>query len=92
MILNLHIEQLTLRGFQLTPTDQAELEAALQSELTSLLATGGASQGWARLGSQALIQAQPVPYQPGTNPIHLGKQVAASLAAACGPASPASKE
>jgi len=41
MNIRLHIEQLVLRGVELTPTQRRQLQASLETELTRLLAQGG---------------------------------------------------
>jgi hypothetical protein len=79
MKINLHIERLALQGFQLTPTDRTELTAALQVELSRLLASADDSRSWADLPSRAHIQAGRITYQPGSSPVRLGQSVAASL-------------
>lgn len=79
MKINLHIERLVLHGLPLTPTDQAELAAALQAELSRLLASADDGRPWADLTGRAHLQAGPITYQPGSSPVRLGKSVAASL-------------
>lgn len=79
MKINLHIEQLVVHGLQLTPTDRAELAAALQTELSRLLASADDGRPWADLASRANIQAGPITYQPGSSPVRLGRAVASSL-------------
>ena len=79
MKINMQIEQLALHGFQLTPTDQAELAAALQSELWRLLADTGDRHGWVNLSDQRHIQAKAITYRPYSHPELLGKQIARAV-------------
>lgn len=79
MKINLQIERLALHGIHLTPTERTELAAAVQAELGRLLASENATQNWADLGDQARIQSKLITYQAGSSPIHLGREIAASL-------------
>jgi hypothetical protein len=79
MKISLQIERLALHGLQLTPTDRAELAAALRAELGGLLASAGDDQPWVELGDRAQIEARPITYRPGSSPTRLGREIAASL-------------
>jgi hypothetical protein len=79
MKINLKIERLILRGIPLTTTDRTEMTAAIQLELGRLLASAGDSPPWANLDDLPHIQAQSISYHPGSSPIRLGREIAASL-------------
>jgi hypothetical protein len=79
MKINFQIENLILRGFSLTPTDRTEMTAAIQLELERLLASPGNQQSWANLKDQGHAQGSIINYQPGSSPIRLGREIAASL-------------
>jgi len=79
MKINLHIENLILHGIFLTPTDCAELTAAIQREFSSLMAAERNSQPWIDLDGREKIQAQMISYEPGGSSIRLGQEIAESL-------------
>lgn len=79
MRINLQIERLALSGLPLTPTDRAELAAALQAGLAELLASAGEDPPWVALGDRARLEAPPVRYRPGSSPTQLGREIAVSL-------------
>ena len=79
MQINLRIERLILDGIPLSSADQAELAASLQLELGRLLSMEAGSQPWQTLDGQNHLQAGAIRYQPGSNPIHLGREIAANL-------------
>ena len=79
MTISLHIEELVVRGVPLTATDRAELAAALEAELSRLLASAGGGRSWADLGDRPHVAAEPVTYQPGGSPVALGRAVAESV-------------
>lgn len=79
MRINLRIENLILQDLRLSPADQAEFINALQLELGRLLTIESNSFPWENLGGQDHLQASNIRYQPGTNPTHLGRDLAVSL-------------
>jgi hypothetical protein len=79
MQINLRIENLVLQDLPLSPADQAELMSSLQLELGRLLTTESNSLPWKTLNNQDYLQAPSIHYQPGTDPSHLGRELAASL-------------
>jgi hypothetical protein len=79
MNVNLHIERLVLDGLELERGHEPALRAALEAELTRLIADGGAAN---------LISAETVPRLSapgietaagGGDPTHLGRSIARSV-------------
>jgi hypothetical protein len=79
MTIHLHIEQLVVRGLPLTATDRAELAAAVEAELSRLLASADGGVPWAELSHQPRIEARPVTYRAGGSAVGLGRAVAERL-------------
>jgi hypothetical protein len=79
-----HIEHLVLDGFALSSTDGRRLKAALQRELSSLLAAGNATDRWR--ASVAVPSAPAGAFDPatGATPSQLGTQIARSVHRAIG--------
>lgn len=76
--LKLHIDQITLEGFNLSRTQRPELQAAVQQELVRLFATHGIPSNL-----QPGEQIPRIPTELATsgklNPSQLGQQVAQSI-------------
>jgi hypothetical protein len=78
MNVNLHIERLVLDGLELERGHEPALRAALEAELTRLIADGGA---------ESLASAETVPHLSapgietagGGDTAHLGRQIARSV-------------
>ena len=80
MNVNLHIERLVLDGLELERGHEPLLRAALEAELTRLIAGGGGA---------GLVSAETVPRLPapgietaggdGGDPAHLGRRIARSV-------------
>lgn len=81
MKINLQIEHLTFSGIPLSQADQMEVSNGLQAELSRLLALG-VSDRWKSSVSQRKINARAIQYHPGSTPVQLGREIAASLARA----------
>ncbi|MEL7331630.1 MAG: hypothetical protein AAFN12_05245 [Cyanobacteria bacterium J06560_2] len=76
--LNLHIDQITLEGFDLSRAQRPQVRAAIQQELGRLFLAHGIPS---TLQSGAQISRIPTELStPGKlNPAHLGQQVARSI-------------
>jgi hypothetical protein len=77
--IHLHIERLILDGLALQPGEERLLSAALQGELTRLLAEGDLAQ--LGLAGTALpeLRAAPIQTGPRPDPAGLGRQIAGSV-------------
>jgi len=79
MTINLHIERLVLDGIPLAPGQGPLLQAAVETELTRLLASGGLSDAM-QLGS-ALYNVRTAGFQltNDAGPTRLGEQIAGAV-------------
>jgi len=79
MNINLHIEQLILDGIDLPPHQRAALTAAVQGELTRLIAVGGISPSLQQGGALAQVAGDRLRLSPGQSPEVMGQQIARSV-------------
>ena len=77
MNINLHIEQLALDGLPVTGGQGALVRAAVESELTRLLAEGDMNH--LRSGAAAHASASPIQLSQDPNPLSLGHQIARAI-------------
>ena len=79
MSIHLHIERLILEGLPVDAHQGRYLRAALETELTRLLATGGLSHGLAEGGAIAEVRAGTMQMNPGATPTVVGADIAKAL-------------
>jgi hypothetical protein len=84
MKIHVHIERLILDGLPLGPGGGGRVQAAVEAELTRLLAAGsaaeaGIAQAWPAGGALPDVPAAPIQLSPGTRPAEIGGQIAASV-------------
>ncbi len=79
MHINLHIERLVLDGIPLGPGERPLLQAAVETELTRLLISGGLSD--ALQSSGALYNVRAAGIQPANDgsPTRLGERIAGAV-------------
>lgn len=76
--IHLHIEQLVLRGVELTPGQRQQLQDGVEAELTRLLAQGGLAPEMLRSARPA-VAAQGIQWSKGQDAAQLGKKIAHSV-------------
>jgi len=76
--IHVHIEQLVLRGVDLTPGQRQQLQTSLEAELTQQLAQGGLVPELLRSTSPA-VAAQGIQWSKGQDAAQLGQQIARSV-------------
>ena len=79
MNIRLYIESLILDGLEMGPGDGAKVKAAVEAELSRLLADGGIAPGLHGGGSLARIRANPVSTGRDKSPRALGEKIARSV-------------
>ncbi len=80
MNVRLHIERLILDGFDLPPLSRGELRAALEQELTHLIAAGGLAPALAQGAALPALGAPQISMpQGGGDGAQLGTAIARSL-------------
>lgn len=79
MNVELHINQLVLDGFTLTPHERALLRAAVEGELTRLLSEGGIGASWQSGGAVGSMRADSVHLPADNSPALIGEQIARSV-------------
>jgi len=75
--IDLHIEELVLDGF--APGDRHRIGAALERELTRLLAERGVPASWERGGEAPRLDGGTFEAKPGARPERVGAQIAQSV-------------
>jgi hypothetical protein len=78
MNIKLHIEQLVLDGLPITPGQGPIVKAAVEAELTRLVAEGGLGPELASGGAVPSITADSIEHSGGS-PTQMGQQIARSL-------------
>lgn len=76
MNIELHIERLVLDGLPVSPRDHANLQAAVEAELTRLLAVGGLRSELLSGGAMRSLGAREFPVSNNMSPMDLGNQIA----------------
>lgn len=79
MNIELHIERIVLDGLQVAPRDRAHLQAAVEAELTRLLATGGLRSELLSGGAMRSLGAGEIHVTNNMGPLHLGNQIAQAV-------------
>jgi hypothetical protein len=78
MKIRVDIERLILDGIDIPAGQRPRLQAAVETELTRLLSTGGLNSVLTSGGSLPSVRVQALNYS-GDNPAQLGKQIARSV-------------
>ena len=84
MNINLHIERLVLDGLPISRRDGSAVQAAVEVELTRLLAVGGLSPSFLPGGALPSVRANSIQVGNESTPVTLGQQIGASLGRALG--------
>ena len=79
MNVNLHIERLVLDGISIPPGQRPHLQAAVEGELTRLLAEGGAPSSWPSEGAVPYVSGESMQLGRDSNPKALGSQIAQAV-------------
>ena len=79
MNVRLHIERLVLDGLPLAPGQAPLVQAAVETELARLLATGGVAPGLSGLGAVPALRADGLQIAPGAAPAGIGRQIARAV-------------
>ena len=79
MNINLHIERLVLDGIPLGPGQRPLLQAALETELSRLLTSGGLSDSLQLGGALYNMKTSGIQLAHEGNPAQLGEQIASSV-------------
>ncbi len=84
-VIRLHVERLVLEDLDLRPGEAPRLRAALQAELTRLLAVGGLDPALMAGGAQPTRASAALDTEVGATPDALGADLARSIYAGLGP-------
>ncbi len=79
MHVTLHIERLVLEDLPLDPAQRPLLQAAVEAELTRLLAEGSAPEAFASGLHAHSLRAAPIQIERAGSPAALGAQIARSV-------------
>ncbi len=79
MNVNLHIERLVLDGVPLAPGGRPLLQAAVEAELTRLLASGGLSDALQSGGALYNVRTAGIQLANDQSPAGLGEQIAGAV-------------
>ena len=79
MNVNLNIERLVLDGISIPHYQRPILQAAMEEELSRLLAEGGLSSELASGGAVPSLRADEIQLKGERDPIEMGKQIARSV-------------
>lgn len=79
MNVNLTIDRIVLDGFSLDPGARAELHAALEQEISRLLAQSGLGTRLQMSGDFAAVPPQRVEITAGHDPATLGREIAGAI-------------
>ncbi|MBZ0170217.1 hypothetical protein MELA_00261 [Candidatus Methylomirabilis lanthanidiphila] len=79
MNINLHIERLVLDGISLPPGDRPLLQAAMEAELTRLLASSGLSDELHSGGALYGVRTAGIQLANDEKPSRLGQQIAGAV-------------
>ena len=73
MNINLHIERIVLDGMPFESRDRAKLQAAIETEITALLAGDTGMPGLLSGGAVPRVSANEISLKQGDGPAQLGK-------------------
>jgi len=85
MNIQLHVEQLVLDGLSLTASQGPLVQAALEAEMSRLLAEGGLAPGLLSGGTLPGLPAASIELAPQSDPATIGRQIAQSVHGGIGP-------
>jgi hypothetical protein len=77
--INVYIERLIVDGINMGPGQGAKIKAAVEAELSRLLAEGGVESGLQSGGAFPNISARPIRMSEEIHPNRLGQQIARSV-------------
>jgi len=77
--INVYIERLILDGINMGPGQGAMVKAAVQAELSRLLAEGGVESGLLSGGAFPNMPARPIQVSEEIQPSRLGRQIARTV-------------
>jgi hypothetical protein len=83
--IKLHIERLILEGLAIVPGQYAEIQTAVEAELTRLLAAKGVRADLQSGGAIPSLRGGAINVSNESNPMHLGNQIAKSVHGGIGP-------
>jgi hypothetical protein len=79
MNIELHIDRIVLYGLQVAPRDRAHLQAAIETELSRLLAAGGLRSEFLSGGAMRSLGAGEIQVTNNMSPLHLGNRIAQAV-------------
>ncbi len=79
MRINLHIERLILDGLPLEPGQGRVVKAAVEAELTRMIAGQGISSELMTGGAVPSVSANGIQIAPGAKPAVIGREIARSV-------------
>jgi len=79
MRINLHIERLVLDGLPIERTQGSKIRAAVEQELTRLLASGGLSSQLRTGGAIPLLRGRNIKLRKGASPAGVGAKIARAV-------------
>lgn len=79
MNINLHIERLILDGLPLSPAHRAQVQAAVEAELSRLLTAGGLHHALQSGLAVPSLRADDLRLNADTHPTQLGQQIAQAV-------------
>ena len=79
MNINVYIERLILDGINMGPGQGAKVKAAVEAELSRLLAEGGVESGLQSGGAFPNMPARPIQVSEEIHPSRLGRQIARTV-------------
>ena len=79
MNVNVYIERLILDGINMGPGQGAKVKAAVEAELSRLLAEGGVESGLQSGGAFPNMPARPIRMSEEIHPTRLGQQIARTV-------------
>ncbi len=88
MNIQLHIERIVLDGLQVAPRDRANLQAAVEAELTRLLAAGGLRSELLSGGAMRSLSGGEIQVKNNMSPLHLGNRIAQAVHGGVGAETP----
>jgi len=79
MNVRIHIDRVVLDGVAVRAADRPHLAAAIESELTRLLGTGGIAPALASGGAVPMVLAPQITLAPDAKPSQLGASIAGAV-------------
>ena len=79
MNINLHIERLILDGLPFAPAHSAQVQAAVEAELSRLLSAGGLHANLQSGAALPSVRADALQLSADSHPTQLGRQIAQAV-------------